>query len=92
MFNLEAMQDNVILKMRPKVTAKGAIRLSDGAAEESDFCDVVAVGPKCVDLSIGEVVLRPAPADYEYTDDDDHGQLYLIVHEKDVPARVRNGS
>jgi len=86
---LEPRQDNVVLKMQPKKTMKGSIRLSDGAAEESDFAEVVAIGPFVADLKVGDIVLRPAPADYEWTDEDDNGQLYLIAKETAVPCRVR---
>jgi len=81
------------MKMQPKKTQKGSIRLSDKAAEESDFADVVAVGPDVYGIKIGDTVLRPVPADYEWTDEDDNGQLYLVAKEQDIAVKVmKNGS
>jgi co-chaperonin GroES (HSP10) len=80
------------MKMQPKKTQKGSIRLSDGAAEESDFAEIVAAGPDVYNFQIGDVVLRPTPADYEWTDEDDNGQLYLITKDCDIAAKVKNVS
>jgi co-chaperonin GroES (HSP10) len=89
MFKLEALTNNVILKMLPKVTQKGAIILSDKAAEDSDFCEVMDVGGDVHQLQIGDFVLRPNPAEVEWIDSDDNDQVYLIVPESSVSARVR---
>jgi co-chaperonin GroES (HSP10) len=89
MFKLEALNNNVILKLLPKVTQKGSILLSNQAAEDSDFCEVVAVGENVQKLSVGDKVLRPNPAEVEWIDADDNDQCYLITPESSVVARVR---
>ena len=89
MFKLEAIGNAVILKLAPKITQKGSIVLTASAAEESDFCEVVDVGPDCKVICAGDSVLRPSPADYEWIDENDSGQVYLIVKEADIMARVR---
>jgi len=90
---LEALRNSVVLKLQPKKTQKNGIRLSDRAAEESDFAEVVSVGPDVNCLHIGDVVLRPAPANYEYISEegDDRGTIYLISPETDIAARVPDG-
>ena len=87
--NLVPLGRNVVMKMWPKKTVKNGIRLSDGAAEESDFADVVAVGPFCEHLEVGDTVLRPTPANYEWTDEDDGNQLYLICEEEAIACKTR---
>jgi co-chaperonin GroES (HSP10) len=89
LFKLEALCNNVILKMLPKITRKGAILLSSKAEEDSDFCEVVDIGPDTMRLEVGQKVLRPNPAEVEYIDEDDGGQVYLIVPESSVSCRVR---
>jgi hypothetical protein len=87
-FKLEAMGNNVILKLRPKVTQKGPIILTEKSAGESDFCDVVEAGPDVTCLKVGDMVLRPNPAEVEWIDETDK-QIYLIVPESSVVVRVR---
>lgn len=86
---LEATFDYVILTPFEKQTKKGEIYLPDRCQGESDFCEVVSVGPDTVTFSVGNVVLRPNPALYEYTDESD-GVLYLLVKESEIAARVVN--
>ena len=90
---LQALRSNVVLRMQAKKTEWNGIRLSDGAAQESDFAEVVSVGPDVLSLQIGDIVLRPAPANYEYTSEEgeDKGKIYLISPESDIAAKVPDG-
>ena len=76
--------------MQEKKTSVGQIRLSDKASVDSDFAEVVSVGPEVHGLHIGDVVLRPNPANYEYVSEEgeDKGAVYLIGPEKDIAAKV----
>ena len=85
---LLATFNNLVLKPLERKTNKGLIALPDNAQGESDFCEVVSVGTDAEHFDVGDVVLRPSPAEYEYTDEEDNDQLYLIVPETSVVAKV----
>lgn len=61
------------------------IALPDSAKEDSDFCEVVSVGELVTRFVVGDTVLRPDPAEYQY-DDDDTGERYLIVPDTSIVA------
>ena len=86
---LQAMGGNLILKPTAKKAYSGSIALPDSAQTVSDFCEVVSVGEYAVSYKVGDVVLRPNPAEVEWTDEEDDDQLYLIVPEASIVAKVR---
>lgn len=91
MFRLEALGNFVILKVQKKEAKKGSIVLPDSAAEgNQDFALVVSVGPLCSGgLVEGDIVLCPEYGEYEWIDEEDGDQGYIIVEESAVPARRR---
>jgi co-chaperonin GroES (HSP10) len=85
MNKLRATFANVVLKLLPKTTHKGSIVLPDASAEDSDWCEVVSVGPQVTEFKVGEHVLRPMP-EYEHHDEETD-EMYLIVVETGIVAR-----
>jgi co-chaperonin GroES (HSP10) len=87
---LEAMHNFVILKVNEREKKKGTIHLPDSAAQgNEDFAEVVSVGPLCDSVRMGDVVLCPEAGDYEWTDENDDYQLYYMVEEHTIPAKVK---
>lgn len=82
---LSATFSNVILKILEKKTSLGMIALPDSAKEDSDFCEVVSVGELVTRFKVGELVLRPDPAEYEYGSERSD-ERYLIVPETSIVA------
>ena len=88
---MEALGTYIILKVSPKAKKKGTIHLPDSAAEgNEDFAEVMSIGPSCEgDLKVGDMVLCPECGDYEWTDEDDEDQLYYLLEENAIPARLK---
>jgi co-chaperonin GroES (HSP10) len=98
---ITATWDNVVLKVLKKERKKGSILMPDTQSDESDFCEVVSVGPEvtisnnwdggpATKLKAGDLVLRPTPAEYEWIDEDDDDQVYLVCPMRSVVA-VKHG-
>jgi len=83
---LVATYDNVIMAVLKKERKKGLIALPDSQSDESDFCKVVSVGQEVEGFHVGDIVLRPTPAEYEYIDEGDNNKLYLIVPQRSIVA------
>jgi co-chaperonin GroES (HSP10) len=88
--SLEALGNYVILKVSPKEKKKGTIHLPDSAVEgNEDFAEVMSVGPLCEGgLMLGDLVLCPECGDIEWTDEDDNDQVYYLIEETAIAARV----
>lgn len=84
---LQATPGNIVLKMMPRVNKKGEIFLSDGAAEQGDWCTVVSVGHTDGSsmFRVGDTVLRPDPAEYEWVNEETD-EVFLIVPEMSIAA------
>lgn len=85
---LEAAPCQIVLKVLEGRAYSGSIALPDSAKEESDFCEVVS--SKSETFLVGDVVLRPDPAEIEYKDEET-GIVYLIVPEASIVAWKRGG-
>ena len=83
---LIATFDNVVLAVVKKERKKGLINLPDSQSDESDFCRVVSVGEEVTGLHVGDIVLRPDPAEYEWTNEEDGDKLYLITPQHSIVA------
>ena len=85
--NLQATQDNIVLKsiMASNITTGGV--MLPGAKTFEDGAEVISVGPQVVDIAIGDIVVRPDPPRYTITDDNT-GEILLICAEVDILAKV----
>lgn len=88
---LEALHNYVILKITEGKKQKGVIALPDSAAKaQEDFAEVVSVGPSCEGgLEEGDMVLCPECGDYEWTDEDNKDQKYMLIEETAIAARIK---
>jgi co-chaperonin GroES (HSP10) len=84
---LEATPGNVVLKVLEKKAYSGSIALPDSAKEDSDWCEIVSIGytDDNTYFTVGDIVLRPDPAEVEY-EDDDTGEKFLIVPDTSIVA------
>jgi len=85
--NLQATQDNLILRpIKAGNKTGGGILLPNQDALE-DGAVVISIGPQVEDIAVGDIVVRPAPPRY-IVDDNNTGEMFFICAEADILAKV----
>jgi co-chaperonin GroES (HSP10) len=87
---LVATFDNVILRVRPRVSVtRGGLALPDKAREEDDFCEVVDIRPAATlgmdcPILVGDLVLRPVGISEWHNEETD--ETFLVCKVTDIVA------
>jgi chaperonin GroES len=84
--NIKPLGDRVIIKRaEEEKTTAGGIIIPDSASEKPSKGEVLAVGSKCEEVSVGNNVFFESYATKEISDGDNK---YLVVKEEDITAVI----